>query len=158
MWGYVVESYKVLKQAINKKGAKVIAAEMGISIPLVYKWCEPKSETDVSGTDNPLDRIAQILELTGEIGPIAWLCQKANGFFVLNPSKSRMAQTIYIKETRRMLKEFSDVIEAISAGIEDDGSIDFNESNRIRNEWDGLKTIIESFVIACERGMINTQK
>ena len=153
-----MKSHQVLKQAINKKGIKTIAAEMGVSLPLVYKWCEPKSETDVSGTDNPLDRIAQIFELTGEIGPIAWLCHKANGFFVSNPSKSRMTQPIYIKETRRMLKEFSDVIEAVSAGIEDDGSIDFNESNRIRDEWDGLKTIIESFVIACERGLIATPK
>ncbi|MBU4199335.1 MAG: hypothetical protein KKG09_04825 [Verrucomicrobia bacterium] len=153
-----MKSYQALKQAINNKGIKTIAAEMGISAPLVYKWCEPKSETDVSGTDNPLDRIAQIVELTGEIGPIAWLCRKANGFFVANPSKSRMTQPTYIKETRRMLKEFSDVIEAISAGIEDDGSIDFNECNRIREEWDGLKTIIESFVIACERGMFATHK
>ena len=57
-------SYEIIKNAVNKIGVKTVAAELGVSPSLVYKWCEESEDTlsgsKNSGSANPLDRICKI--------------------------------------------------------------------------------------------------
>jgi len=147
-----MESHEVLKQAVKTIGAKAVAADMNLSQSLIYKWCEPKDSPDAGGADNPLDRLAKIYELTGETGPIQWLCEQAGGFFVKNPLQAKDPEAPVLKMTRTILREFTELLDAVSEGYEDDGNIDHKEADLIRAKWEDLKGIAESFVVGCEKG------
>jgi hypothetical protein len=149
----MMESHELLSQCFKKQGVKHCATELGLSAPLLYKWCESNKGTDDSGAVNPLDRVAQIVRLTGDRSPIDWLCAQAGGVFVADTSGSKSSLPNMIQQTHKILKEFSDLIDVISVGMTDDGKIDRQESNRIRDEWQQMKTIVESFVTACEKGV-----
>lgn len=95
----------------------------------------------------------QIYEQTNDIGPIAWLCQRANGFFTHNPGVNRRPVTELIKGTQKIISEFSVLLDAVSVSISDDKKIDAVEAARIRHSWETLKTFTESFIVACEKGV-----
>ena len=82
-----MESHEVLREASEKVGVKALAAHLRLSPALVYKWCvaSDADDPDASGTRNPLDRLRDLVQYTGHIGVVGWLCQQANGFFVHNP-------------------------------------------------------------------------
>lgn len=152
-----MESTHVLSRAVKSKGVKSVAAGMKLSASTIYKWCESTQDKVSSGAVNPLDRVAQLYELTGDKGLVAWLCQRAGGMYVANPEINTRT-TSPIKVTRKMLKEFSDLLEVVSESLDDDGYIDTGESENIRDEWENLKMVTESFVFACERGTYNTKR
>jgi hypothetical protein len=52
-----------------------------------------------------------------------------------------------------MVREFSELLDAVTAAHEDDPGIDEDEADRIRGKWEDLKTCIESFVVGCEKGI-----
>jgi hypothetical protein len=147
-----MESSDVLKKAIDNLGVKSVASDMGLSRSLIYKWCQAKDAPEAGGVDNPLDRVAKLLELTGESGPVEWLCQKADGFYVKNPPADQPPNPFPLKATQEILSEFSDLLEVVSRSIEDDQAIDEREAKRIRKVWEQLKSITEGFVVACESG------
>jgi hypothetical protein len=152
-----MKSYEVIKQATDEPGVKAVAAALKVSPALVYKWCEPPAEADdpdQSGAKNPLDRVREMYALTKDIRLIRWLCNQADGFFVSNPvpeiRKSR-DETIF-NETRSMVRDFSELLDAITESVEDDTTIDADEADEIRQRWEDLKACVERFVISCERG------
>jgi hypothetical protein len=51
------------------------------------KSVEPPAanDPDQSGARNPLDRVCDLCRCSGDSALVAWLCQKADGFFVRNP-------------------------------------------------------------------------
>jgi hypothetical protein len=147
-----MNSHEVLKNAIEEAGAKAVASELGISPSLLYKWCEPKSLPDDSGSQNPLDRVLQIFEITRDVGPIEWLCQQTDGFRVANPKRIHPKKKEEIlNSTQVILKEFSDLLEVISESYANDGRIDHGEAERIRHAWEHLKVEAETFVTSCEQ-------
>jgi hypothetical protein len=97
-----MDSHEVLKNAIETAGAKAVASELYISPSLLYKWCEPKSMPNDCGARNPLDRMIQIYEITRDVGPIEWLCEKTDGFRVSNPRQNHPKKTTM---TRRAILE-----------------------------------------------------
>lgn len=147
-----MESHEVLGQSFKELGVKHLASEMGLSVPLLYKWCQPNEGKGDSGAVNPLDRVAEIVRLTGDRRPLEWLCTQAGGFFVADGPPTEAKLPALVQQTHRILKEFSELIEAISTGMADDGRIDRLETKRIREEWQQMKTIVEGFVMACEKG------
>jgi len=152
-----MKSHEVLKQAIAEKSIKAMAAKMGLSTSLVYKWCqEPPvdDDPDQSGAKNPLDRVAEIYHLTGNPAVIAWICEQAGGYFVENPKtlSAEAAGHSVLNTTQEMIKEFSDLLSEVSAAVKDGSGIDENEAERIRREWEQLKRKAESFVMGCEKG------
>jgi len=147
-----MESYNVLKKAITAVGVKSVAADMSLSTSLVYKWCESKEGEEAGGAANPLDRIDKIYQLTGDTSPISWLCQRAGGFFVENPPRKTAADGPLLPVTQKILREFSELLEAVSNSLENDGHVDAKEAAKIRNEWEDLKSVAEGFVLACEKG------
>ncbi len=146
-----MESHEVLRVAIQKEGAKALAAELGVSTSLVYKWCEPKATATDPGAGNPLDRLLKICQATGDVAPVQWLCGQTNGFRVDNPETTSSAGAV-LKSTQVILKEFSEVLEAVSGSYGNGNRIDCKEATHIRKEWEELKSIAESFVVACEAG------
>ena len=148
-----MNSHEVIKKSISDLGVKSVASDLGLSTSLIYKWCQPSDSLDASGADNPLDRLARIHELTGDAGPIAWLCQKADGFFVPNAPPQTIDTIPLLHMTRRIVREFSDLLDVLTESIENDGRIDLGEAEKIRVEWEELKSSAESFVASCEKGM-----
>lgn len=146
-------SHEVLKKSVADLGAKAVASELNLSTSLIYKWCQPTDSEDASGADNPLDRVAQLYEITEDTRPINWLCHKANGYFVPNVSPREGKPVPLLHMTRRIVREFSDLLDVITISIENDGKIDLAEAETIRKEWEELKSVTESFVVSCEKGM-----
>ena len=79
-----MDSHEVISKAVEQTSFKEVAAQMGVSLSLAYKWSQP-DEQQGSGTSNPLDRVRQLFEITKDPQLIQWLCHKANGVFVQNP-------------------------------------------------------------------------
>lgn len=151
------KSHEVLKSAITQCGAKAVAAEMGLSQSMIYKWCQPSGNPDCSGSENPLDRLLEICRLTGDDSAINWLCQQTDSFRVKNPAAEAatdIKQSV-LENTQVILKEFSEMLEAVTESYANGQRIDLKESERVRKEWDELKSIAEQFVCACEQGLFD---
>jgi hypothetical protein len=151
-----VRSDEVLKQAADKIGVKALAAELKLSPALVYKWCQPfdRADPDSSGARNPLDRLAHMVELTGDVDLVNWLCRQAGGFFAPNPQVEQgHTRRDLLVGAQGLVKEFSDMLEQVSRAIADDGAIDPVEAARIRKHWEVLKRVAESFVVCAEAGL-----
>ncbi len=151
--GMAMDSYEVLKKSVANLGVKSVAADLGLSTSLIYKWCQPNDSEDASGADNPLDRLARVYALTQDTGPIEWLCQKANGYYVPNLPLEETDAIPLLHMTRRVVREFSDLLDVLTASIENDGVIDLSEAEMIRQAWERLKSTAESFVSSCEKGL-----
>jgi hypothetical protein len=158
-----MKSYEVIRQAVDEPGVKAVAAALRVSPALVYKWCEPpadENDPDQSGAKNPLDRLRDIYLLTKDIRLIRWLCNQAGGFYVSNPVpeiRKSIDEEIY-KETRAMVRDFSELLEAVTASVENDPYVDSNEADIIRERWEDLKACVERFVISCEKGHYHLKK
>lgn len=152
-----MKSHEVIRQAVDEPGVKAVAAALKVSAALVYKWCEPPAasdDPDQSGARNPLDRVRDMYGLTKDIRLIRWLCNDAGGFFVANPSLDLRKSTDehIFAETRGMVREFSELLDAVTGSVEHDSHIDAKEADEIRQKWEDLKACVERFVIACEQG------
>jgi hypothetical protein len=150
-----MESWEVIKQALDRVGAKKVASRMRLSQSLVYRWAQPPGGGDGgsgSGVRNPLDRVMQMLELTEEPALLNWICERANGFFVGNPDSAGDSSLAVLAQTQAMIRDFSDLLEAVSEALANDESIDHGEAARIRSVWEHLKRLAESFTVACEQG------
>ena len=151
-----MESFEVLRDALDTVGAKAVAQDMNLSYSTVSKWGEvpPQEGEKGSGSRNPLDRVCMLYEVTKHLTLIEWLCSKADGFYVANPPKEKSEDLAreFVARTREMVRDFYKLLEVVSESYENDGLIDEQESNKIRIEWDKLKSTLESFVHACEEG------
>jgi len=150
-----MHSHEVLREAADVIGVKALAGELRVSPALVYKWCEASGGNgDTSGTRNPLDRLAEIVRLTGHINVVNWICHEADGFFVHNPEANcKNIDHDLLKSTQHLVMAFSRLLKEVSESVADDGAIVPAEADRIRQGWERLKTTAETFVVACERGV-----
>jgi len=152
-----MKSYEVIRQAVEEPGVKAVAAALKVSPALIYKWCEApaeKEDREQSGAKNPLDRVREIYGLTNDIRLVRWLCNEAGGFFVVNPKNANdkpLDESIF-GETRGMVREFSELLDTVTASFEDDSAIDESEADDIRQKWEDLKACVERFVVGCEKG------
>ena len=145
-----MESHDVLKRALRKTTPKAVAAELGVSLSLVYKWAEKPTDFG-SGSKNPLDRLLQIIDLSGDNGIVEWLCRQQGGHFVKDPDVSGHQVDHILPATQEIIGQFSDLLNEISDAA-DDHSVTAEESVEIRQCWDKLKSYAEGFVRACENG------
>ena len=153
-----MRSHEVLKRAAEGVGVKALAAELRLSPALVYKWCQEwdPADPDAGGARNPLDRLADIIRLTRDRGMVRWLCHQAGGFFVSHPGVPPInVNTELLVNTQRMVKDFSELLMTVTRSIADDGYIEPAEADRIRDSWELLKSTVEAFTAACERGLFH---
>lgn len=145
-----MESYQVLREAFEKVSPKAVADALGVSLSLVYKWAQPPGAGERGGLANPLDRAEDLLQVTRHAGIIKWLCHRAGGYFVKNPTRTAENPEL-VPATNEILQQFADLLGAITDGAADH-KISKEETRLIRGHWDELKTITEGFVRACEDG------
>lgn len=146
-----MESHEVLRRALRKTTPKAVASDLGVSLSLVYKWAE-KPTDDGSGSKNPLDRLLQIIELSGDTGIVEWLCRHQGGHFIKDPSCVDGHDIGHVlPATQEIIGQFSDLLEQITDAAEDH-SVTPQEADEIRQCWDKLKSYAEAFVRACEAG------
>ncbi len=143
-----MESHELMKEILQKVSAKQIAAEMGLSLSLIYKWAEPAAEG--SGATSPLNRIEQLLKVTGDRRLAQWVCERAGGFFIHNPRAMNQAVQL-IPATNTIVQEFADMLAVIAAAATDN-TITPGEAKDIRRRWEELKSVTEEFVRCCEAG------
>jgi len=158
-----MKSHEIIRHAVDDLGVKSVAAGLKVSSALVYKWCEPPAEhadPEASGAKNPLDRVRELFLLTKDIRLIRWLCNEAGGFFAANPVPDlrRTTDETIFSETREMVRDFSELLDAVTASLQGDQQVDPNESDRIRQKWEDLKACAEHFVLSCEKGLYRTKR
>jgi hypothetical protein len=151
-----MQSHELLKEALKKTSAKQIASEMGLSLSLIYKWAEPPTDETGSGANNPLDRIEQLLKITGDERIAQWVCERAGGFFITNP-KAKAQSYQLIPSTNSIVQEFADMLGVIALAAADN-SITKDEARSIRRRWEDLKSVTEGFVCQSEEGNFTAKK
>src|ERR1019366_10038968 len=140
----------LLREVFDKKAPKQVAADLGLSLSMVYKWAEPPDHAAGSGTSNPLDRIEALLTSTGDHRLVQWICQRAGGFFIQNPKNAPHPHQL-IPATNQIVQEFADLLHVIATATTDN-QINSAEAKQIRARWEELKTVTESFVTGSEQG------
>ena len=152
-----MHSYELLREVFQKCSAKQVAADLGLSLSMIYKWAEPADETAGSGTANPLDRIEALLKSTSDRRLVQWICQRAGGFFILNPKTNKPHPAFLIPATNEIVQEFADLL-AVIASAAADNQVTKKEAVSIRARWEELKTVTEEFVACCEEGNFSALK
>ena len=145
-----MKSHDVLKSAFENTSPKAVAAELGVSLSLVYKWAQEQSEGG-SGSRNPLDRIVEIYNHTEHVPIIEWLCEQCDGYYVENPESKKEGDYDMLPATNEIVMQFSGLLSRISKAALD-SSITEDEAEEIREQWDRLKCFGEGFVRCCEEG------
>lgn len=86
--------------------------------------------------------------------PVKWLCEQRNGTFVRNTAlefDDNLA-VAHLAATRRIIKEFSELLNVLSDSYKQDDGISIKSAQKIRKEWEDVKRASERLVRACERG------
>jgi hypothetical protein len=147
-----MESHELLREVFEKKAAKEISDDLGLSTSMVYKWAQPAANE--GGVGNPLDRIEALLKSTVDERIVQWICQRAGGFFIQNP-KNAPHPHFLIPATNQIVQEFADLL-AVVATTAADNKITLAEAKQIRQRWEELKSVTEGFVACCENGNFNS--
>ncbi len=151
-----MQSHELLREVIQKTSAKQVAGDLNLSLSMIYKWSEP-DEGDGSGAVNPLDRIEQLLRSTNDRRIVQWICERAGGFFILNPVNHKPHPDFLIPATNEIVQEFADLL-AVIAMAAGDNEISPKEAKTIRARWEELKSVTEGFVACCEKGNFSALK
>jgi hypothetical protein len=144
-----MESHEVLRDVFQKVSPKQAAAELGLSVSLVYKWAEPPEQR--SGAANPLDRVAALIACSDDPRIVQWICQKAGGFFIKNPRNHHTHPLHLVPAMNTVVQEFADLLSVMAAAATD-SQITEAEAKSIRARWEELKSVTEEFVSCCEEG------
>lgn len=143
-----MQSHELLREIFEKKAPKEVSADLQLSTSMVYKWAQPANHD--GGIGNPLDRIEALIKSTGDERIVQWICQRAGGFFILNP-KNAPHPHFLIPATNQIVQEFADLL-AVVATAAADNQITPAEAKQIRARWEDLKSVTEGFVESCESG------
>ena len=146
-----MHSHELLREVLQSTSAKQVAADLNLSLSMIYKWAEPPDEDAGSGAANPLDRIEALLRSTNDARIVHWLCQKGGGFFIKNPRTHNPHPDFLIPATNEIIQEFADLLAVIASAVADN-HITPAEAKNIRARWEELKTVTECFVHCCENG------
>ena len=145
-----MQSHEVLREVLKKTSAKQVAADMGLSLSLIYKWAEPPADDSGSGANSPLDRVGQLVKSTQDSRIAQWVCEQSGGFFIKNPQSLQHTGHL-IPLTNDIVQDFADMLATIAVSSADN-VITPQEAKTIRNRWEQLKSVTEGFVRAAESG------
>jgi hypothetical protein len=112
----VMQSHELLREVFDKKSAKEVSADLKLSTSMVYKWAQSSSQEN--GIGNPLDRIEALIQSTGDQRIVQWICQRAGGFFILNPKHAPHPHFL-IPGTNQIVQEFADLLAVIATAAAD---------------------------------------
>ena len=100
---------------------------------------------------NPLERLAALIEATGDTTPLQWLSERSGGSYVDNPSPAGPDNLALIPTNNKIVQEFADMLSVIARAAVD-SAITRAEAEKIRGRWSRLKSVTEGFVHCCEAG------
>ncbi|ACB77505.1 hypothetical protein Oter_4232 [Opitutus terrae PB90-1] len=143
-----MDAHELMREVLKRTSAKQIAADMGLSLSLIYKWAEPPEGE--SGASSPLDRVGQLVRITKDAHIAQWVCEQAGGFYIRNPHNFPPGGAL-IPVTNDIVQEFADMLATIAMSAADD-AITKDEAKKIRARWEELKSVTEGFVRAAESG------
>lgn len=146
-----MQSHEVMKEVLRRTSAKQVAAELGLSLSLIYKWAE--APDDAASANGPLDRVAQLIRVTRDPSIAQWICEQSGGFFIRNP-ENLPANRPLMPVTNDIVQEFADMLATI-AQASSDNIISEGEAKTIRRRWEELKAVTEGFVQSAEGGAFN---
>lgn len=149
-----MDAYELMREVLKRTSAKQIAADMGLSLSLIYKWAEP-ADGD-SGANSPLDRVGQLVRITRDVRIAQWVCERAGGFYIRNPHNFPPGGSL-IPVTNDIVQEFADMLATIATSAADD-TVTKDEAKKIRARWEELKSVTEGFVKAAEAGSFGAPK
>lgn len=152
-----MQSHELLREVIKDGSAKQIAADLNLSLSLIYKWAEPPENVAGSGLTNPLDRLEQLIQSTRDPRLPQWICERAGGFFIHNLKAQVPHPYHLIPATNQIVQEFADMLGVIAAAARDN-AITKAEAKDIRRRWEDLKRETEGFVHSCEQGSFTPVK
>jgi hypothetical protein len=141
---------------LKRTSAKQIAADMGLSLSLIYKWAEPPEDESGTGATSPLDRVGQLVRITQDLRIAQWVCEQAGGFYIRNPHTLPAGGPL-IPVTNDIVQEFADMLATIATAAADD-TVTKEEARKIRARWEELKSVTEGFVHAAEAGSFGAPK
>ena len=142
-----MNSKEAMKAACQQAGVKTVAESLGLSPTAIYNQINDINKTDI------LQKFVDFTTACEDDTPIRWACEELNGIFVKNPQVKVQNDKKVYDCVPQVLKEFSDVIREIGTAMAD-GRVSAEEAVKIRKEWEELKTLLESFVLASEFGYI----
>lgn len=151
-----MDSHEVMREVLKKTSAKQIAADLQLSLSLIYKWAEPPEGDGGGGASNPLDRVGQLIRSTHDTRIAQWVCEQAGGFYIRNPQNFPVDQPL-VPITNDIVKEFADMLATIAVSSSD-SVITKEEARKIRARWEELKSVTEGFVHAAEGGNFGPAK
>lgn len=146
-----MDSKQALKLACKNRGVKDIAHDLSLSSSAIYNQINDSNKSDI------LSKFVDFANACDSEIPIQWVAGELNGIFLKNPDihvKKDELKESYVPEA---LHDFGNVIKEIGEAMSD-GKITLEEAEKIRVEWDKLKILLETFVLACEFGFLNPQK
>ena len=152
---FAMESHELLQQVFQKTSPKEAAAQLGLSLSMIYKWAEPPDQK--SGAANPLDRIEALIKCSNDPRIVQWVCQRAGGFFIKNPRVANAHPHFLVPAMNEVVQEFADLL-AVMANAATDNNITEAEAKNIRGRWEELKCVTEGFVQCCEQGNFRLMK
>ncbi|MGZ5545070.1 MAG: phage regulatory CII family protein [Limisphaerales bacterium] len=150
-----MESHELLQQVFQKTSPKEAAAQLGLSLSMIYKWAEPRDQK--SGAANPLDRIDALIKCSNDPRIVQWICQRSGGFFIKNPKGTNSHPAFLVPAMNEVVQEFADLL-AVMANAASDSNITAQEAKSIRARWEELKCVTEGFVQCCEQGNFRSMK
>ena len=74
------------------------------------------------------------------------------------PDLRRSLDETVFAQTRAMVRDFSELLEAVTESVEDDSLIDADEADDIRQKWEDLKACVEKFTVSCEKGHFHLKR
>jgi len=151
-----MESFEVIREVLKKTSAKQVAADMQLSLSLIYKWAEVPEGDPSSSTNNPLDRVGQLIRSTKDARIAQWVAEQAGGFYIRNPQNLPPNQAL-VPLTNGIVQEFADMLATIAISSSD-SVITKEEAKKIRARWEELKSVTEGFVHAAESGSFGVVK
>jgi hypothetical protein len=152
-----MQSHEILREVFQQCSPKHVASELGLSLSMIYKWAEAPDPAAGSGSVNPLDRVEALLRCTRDPRLVQWICQRAGGFFILNPKTNKPHPSHLIPATNEIVQEFADLLAVVAAAAADN-QVTLEEARQIRARWEELKSVTEGFVACCEEGNFSALK
>jgi len=140
-----MESFEVFQEIFSKCSPKILAPELGLKEPSVYKW-SAQGELRL----NPLDRIVSVMQTSGNLLPLHWLCEQFGGYFVHNPEIKNIKPRPLTPAQNKLVHEFAQMLAFIASEVEKNSL--GKDVNKVRKRWEELKSVTESFVVGCEKG------
>lgn len=142
-----MKSHEMVRKAYKRKPAKLVAAEMKVTVNQAQKWARSPL---TSGFPNPLDRAVLFIRSLGGVELLQWLCAQFGGYFVMNPKVESSGPAELLPATGGVLQSMGLLQVTLAAAVKD-CRVTPSEAAAMRERWEELKSAMEAYAQLCEQ-------